>query len=140
MTPNIRERSSEPTRSQNQISITGFQFKDTEFVRDMETKYPEMTNEFKQIIAEQYELFLEKQSGYGPDNISLSTSLETDAEVRLSLMGLWFRMFDKYQRLKQLIVLNVANVLNDEATYDTWRDLSNYGIIAQIVERRKWGR
>ena len=51
-------------------------------------------------------LFCKKQLNYGPNNISLGTECKNDDDVRLSLQGLWFRMNDKINRLKQLVLLN----------------------------------
>ena len=70
-------------------------------VEQMEKEWPEMTGEFKRLQREQYELFCRKQHDYGPGNISVGTQLQTEADVKLSLTGLWFRMNDKIQRLKE---------------------------------------
>jgi hypothetical protein len=108
-------------------------------VKICEEKYPEMTAEFKKILKEQYELFCKKQMNYGPDNISVGTRLETPEEVKLSLTGLWFRMNDKINRLKQLVLLGKNDTVG-ESIQDSYSDLSVYGIIAQIVSRNKWGK
>ena len=47
-----------------------------------------------------------KQHDYGPGNISVGTMLQTPDEIKLSLTGLWFRMNDKIQRLKTLLMNN----------------------------------
>jgi len=98
-----------------------------------------MTAEFKKILKEQYELFCRKQLNYGPDNISVGTRCETHEEQLLSLTGLWFRMNDKINRLKQLVLLNKPDTVG-ESIQDSYSDLSVYGIIAQIVSRGKWGK
>lgn len=108
-------------------------------VEEMETKYPEMTKEFKKIMMEQYEIFCAKQLNYGPDNISVGTRCQEPEEIKLSLTGLWFRMGDKFNRLKQLIVLGKQDNVGESAQ-DTLQDLSVYGIIAQVVSRGKWGK
>lgn len=108
-------------------------------VKYCEEKYPETTAEFKKILREQYELFCKKQMNYGPDNISVGTRLETPDEVKLSQTGLWFRMNDKIQRLKQLVLLGKEDTVG-ESVQDTYSDLSVYGIIAQIVIKGKWGK
>jgi len=108
-------------------------------VKMCEEKYPETTAEFKKILREQYELFCKKQMNYGPDNISVGTRLETPEEVKLSQTGLWFRMNDKIQRLKQLVLLGKEDTVG-ESVQDTYSDLSVYGIICQIVVRGKWGK
>ena len=106
----------------------------------MEKEWPEMTKEFKKIQKEQYELFLHKQHDYGPGNISVGTQLQTPEEVKLSLTGLWFRMNDKLQRVKTLLMGDKESVVKDEPLEDAYLDVSNYGIMATIVGRDKWGK
>lgn len=108
-------------------------------IKACEERYPETTAEFKRILKEQYELFCKKQMNYGPDNISVGTRLETPEEIKLSQTGLWFRMNDKIQRLKQLVLLGKEDTVG-ESVQDTYSDLSVYGIIAQIVIRGKWAK
>lgn len=104
-----------------------------------ERVYPEMMQEFKNIQSEMYETFCKKQRNYGPGNISVGTSLQTKEDVKLSLTGLWFRINDKVQRLKQLVVLGQPDEVG-ESVQDTYQDLSVYGIIAQLVQRGKWAK
>ncbi len=104
-----------------------------------ETNYPEMMERFKEIQKEQYKLFASKQKNYGPGNISLGTSLTNDEDIRLSLMGLFFRINDKIQRIKRLIVFNHADEVG-ESVMDTYQDLSIYSVIAQLVKEGKWGK
>ena len=115
---------------------------DTELtvVEKMEREWPEMTKEFKKIQQEQYELFLHKQHDYGPGNISVGSQLQTPEEVKLSLTGLWFRMNDKIQRLKTLLMGDREAAVNGEPMEDAFLDVSNYGIMATIVGRGKWGK
>jgi len=112
---------------------------DDKSVNFIETNYPQMAEEFKNICAEQYKLFCMKQSNYGPSNIAVGTDLKSEDDVKLSLTGLWFRMNDKIQRLKNLLILGKQDVV-DESIEDSFQDVSNYGIIAQLVSRRKWGK
>ena len=104
-----------------------------------EQQYPEMMEEYKRIMWEQYETFCKKQRNYGPGNISVGTNLESDDDIKLSLVGLWFRKNDKIQRLKQLVVLGQPDEVG-ENIQDTYEDLSVYGIISQIVQRKKWAK
>ena len=106
----------------------------------MELEWPEMTEEFKKIQREQYELFLHKQHDYGPGNISVGTQLQTPEEVKLSLTGLWFRINDKCQRLKTLLMGDRESAVNGEPIEDAFLDVSNYGIMATIVKNGKWGK
>ena len=104
-----------------------------------ETNYPQTCAEFKSIMEEQYLLFCQKQMNYGPSNIAVGTQLQSADDVKLSLTGLWFRCNDKINRLKQLVVLNVAYQVG-ESIEDTYKDLSVYNIIAQIVSKKIWGK
>ena len=110
-----------------------------EAVKYCQENYPETCDEFLNIMADQYVLFCKKQKNYGPGNISVGTNLESDDDVKLSLTGLWFRMNDKIQRLKQLIVLGHRDEVGEPET-DTFQDLSIYGVIAQIVSSKVWGK
>jgi len=105
----------------------------------MEKEYPEMTRRFKELQNEQYILFCRKQHDYGSTNISVGTNLETKDEIKLSLTGLWFRMNDKIQRLKNLLMKDRKNAV-DEPMEDAFLDLSNYGIMATLVKEQKWGK
>ena len=109
-------------------------------IEKMEEEWPEMTQEFKKIQREQYELFLHKQHDYGPGNISVGTQLQTTEEIKLSLTGLWFRMNDKLQRVKTLLMNDRDSAVKDEPLEDAYLDVSNYGIMATIVGRDKWGK
>ena len=106
----------------------------------MESEWPEMTKEFKRLQREQYTLFCHKQHDYGPGNISVGTQLQTEEEVHLSLTGMWFRMNDKIQRLKTLLMGNKTNAVDGEPMEDAYLDVSNYGIMATIVKNGKWGK
>ena len=114
--------------------------RDYDVVEQMEKEWPEMTAEFKKLQKQQYELFLHKQHDYGPGNISVGTMLQTPEEVKLSLTGLWFRMNDKLQRVKTLLMNNRESAVKDEPLEDAYLYVSNYGIMATIVSRGKWGK
>ena len=114
--------------------------RDYDVIEQMEKEWPEMTKEFKNIQRQQYELFLHKQHDYGPGNISVGTQLQTPEEIKLSLTGLWFRMNDKLQRIKTLLLGDKLNAVTDEPLEDAYLDVSNYGIMATIVNRGKWGK
>jgi hypothetical protein len=108
-------------------------------VRQMEDKFPVMTAEFKRIQQAQYELFCAKQSNYGPDNISMGSTLEKEEDRKLSLQGLFFRINDKINRYKQMIMFGSKDAVG-ESLDDTFKDISVYGIIAQLVQSGKWGK
>jgi hypothetical protein len=109
-------------------------------VLDFEIEYPELAEGFKVIQKEQYELFAKKMLSYGLGNIAMGSNLETKEDINLSLTAIWIRSMDKMQRLKQLILLNKNNSLENEPVEDAYVDLSNYSIIALLVKAGKWKR
>ena len=113
--------------------------KQSDVVTEMEKKFPVMTAEFKRIQQAQYELFCAKQSNYGPDNISMGSNLEREEDRKLSLQGLFFRLNDKINRYKQMIMFGSKDAVG-ESLDDTFKDISVYGIIAQLVQSGKWGK
>jgi len=112
--------------------------KDMSAIDYIQYKYPETARSFQDFQFAQWELFCKKQKDYGPSNISVGTNLETDEEVKLALTGLWFRMNDKMQRFKQIVLHNQDP--ENESLMDTFMDLANYSIIAQLVSERSWGK
>ena len=114
-----------------------FTKEDDEAVKWCEDNYKELTDEYKKIMMEQYIMFCKKHRNYGTGNINVGTNLETDGDVKLALTGLWFRLNDKIQRLKNLVVLGEPDTVGESLT-DTFQDLSIYGIIAQIVQHKKF--
>ena len=89
-------------------------------------------------MEEQFELFCKKHLDYGMGNISQGTNLETPEEKKFALSGLFFRLNDKVNRWKNLLLSN--RKANNESLTDTYQDITNYGIIAQLVERGMWKR
>ena len=100
--------------------------------------YPTIYEGYTQIMAEQFELFAKKHIDYGMGNISAGTQLQNEEEVEFALSGLWYRMSDKINRWKTLIITNSSG--NNATITDTFQDITNYGIIAQLVERGMWKR
>ena len=105
----------------------------------IEKEYPETAKEFHKIQFEQWSTFCKKQMDYGPSNIAMGTALKTKDDRRLSLIGLIVRINDKVQRLMNLVVKHNRDAQN-EPVMDAFKDLSVYGIIAQIVDNGKWGK
>jgi hypothetical protein len=105
---------------------------------DFEREYPIIAENFKRIQEEDYTLFAKKMLSYGLGNISVNTQLANEAEINLSLTGIWFRTNDKMARLKQLVLLKKDNPLEDEPVEDAYKDLSVYGIISRLVKGGFW--
>jgi len=78
----------------------------------------------REVARECVELLIVKQHDYGKDNI-----------IDFGEFGVLIRANDKMARLKNL--LKGGTVPLSESVDDSWRDLSNYGIIA-LLFRRGW--
>lgn len=76
---------------------------------------------------------------YGPTNISQGTDLTKPKDVDFSLKGLFFRVNDKIQRIKQMLFYNVKDSVGEDLE-ETFGDMSNYGVIGRIILRNKWGK
>lgn len=107
-------------------------------VEILKEEYPTIYQGYNQIMNEQFELFAKKHLDYGMSNISAGTQLQNQDEIDFALTGLWYRVSDKVNRWKNLIITQRAS--QNEPLSDTYKDLANYGIIAQLVERGLWKR
>lgn len=107
-------------------------------VKMFEKTYPELSLEFAKIQKEQYELFASKMLDYGLGNIALGSDLEEQEDKDLSIMGIWLRCNDKVNRLKNIIKRKGNAFVTNEPMIDSFIDISNYGIIAQLVLKGKW--
>ena len=121
-----------PTESEGKMD-------EVDAIAHIEKEYPETSKEFHKIQFEQWSTFCKKQMDYGPSNIAMGTALKTKEDRRLSLIGLIVRINDKVQRLMNLVVKHNRDAQN-EPVMDAFKDLSVYGIIAQIVDNGKWGK
>ena len=93
------------------------------------------------LTDEQYDLFCTKQYDYGCGNITLGGDLDNDEDRMFALTALVIRMNDKVNRLKNIIVKHKGdNAVKDETYMDAFKDLSVYGVIAQLVSERVWGK
>ena len=103
-----------------------------------ETEYPELSEEYKKIGNEMYEMFARKHMDYGLNNIALGGDIiNNEADKKFSLTGLAIRLTDKISRLKNLLI-NGKNYVRGEGVEDTFIDIANYGIIGMLVGRDKW--
>ena len=110
----------------------------TSTIEIFETEYPELSEEFKKIVGEMYEMFAAKHMDYGLNNISLGGDiLNNPVDKKFSLTGLAIRLTDKVSRLRNLLV-NGKNFVKGEGIEDTFIDVANYGIIGLLVGRNKW--
>lgn len=105
-------------------------------INKFEEQYPTLSENFKKLQQEQYDLFASKMLSYGIENISLGTKLETQEQKQMSLSGIFFRVMDKVNRWKNLL-LNPKNNY-EESLKDTYRDISNYMLIAILIDNNEW--
>lgn len=82
--------------------------------------------EFLTIALENALLMDAKQKDYGSKNIS-----------GFGTFGVVVRMNDKFERLKNLFNNRRKRAIN-ESILDSFRDISNYAIIAFMVETKRW--
>lgn len=87
----------------------------------------ELEKYMAQLMVEKFNLFKKKQFSYGPNNIAA-----------LGERGIFVRMWDKLQRLKNLVWDNQPNPLQDESIEDTWGDLGIYAFMAILERQGKW--
>jgi hypothetical protein len=79
---------------------------------------------FEQVAAELLATFLKKHKDYGKGNI-----------ISIKELGITFRVSEKAERLKNLLMTN--NAPENETIDDSWTDIGVYAIIG-IMFRRGW--
>jgi hypothetical protein len=87
----------------------------------------EAAKEFATIALENILLMDRKQKDYGPHNIRKG-----------GVFGCVLRASDKFERLFNLFNQGRRKRAINESIEDTYRDISNYMIIAMMLERGKW--
>ena len=105
-------------------------------LQTLKKEYPTIYNAYREIIDEQFELFAKKHLDYGMGNVSAGTQLVNNEEVEFAMTGLWYRLSDKINRWKNMIL--TGRKAQNETLIDTFQDITNYGIIAQLVQTDKW--
>jgi len=102
----------------------------------LKKEYPTIYNAYKDIADEQFELFAKKHLDYGMGNVAAGTQLANSDEKEFAMTGLWYRLSDKINRWKNMIIS--GRKAQNETLIDTFQDVTNYGIIAQLVKRGLW--
>ena len=102
----------------------------------LKNEYPTIYNAYQEVVEEQFELFARKHLDYGMHNVSAGTNLENSDEIEFAMTGLWYRLSDKINRWKNMIIS--GRKAQNETLIDTFQDVTNYGIIAQLVKRGLW--
>ena len=132
------ERAKGYTKEHTKQWIDSIKGEKDEAITYIEEHYPETAKEFQRLQFEQWQLFCKKQMDYGPSNISMGTGVGEAVNIKLATTALIVRINDKVQRLLNLVVTHNREAQN-EPVEDAFKDLSVYGIIAQIVKNGKWG-
>ncbi len=83
--------------------------------------------EFLRVAMANAILMDRKQQDYGPGNIS-----------SFGMFGVVVRMNDKMERLKTLLGKGKRRRASNEPITDTFRDISNYGSIALMLDLERW--
>jgi hypothetical protein len=85
-----------------------------------------MGKEILKVSLSNVQLFDKKQLDYGSGNIAV-----------FGEFGVLVRCNDKIERLKNLFKKQQVGPSN-EAVYDSWLDLANYGLIGYLCNKRIW--
>jgi hypothetical protein len=129
-----QEKEKNPVKTYFYAEVTGSDY--VQSVTDSFTEPNDPRYESFQIAQErQFEIFKIKDSKYGRANIIEEYG---DEETKDSLRGIWFRMRDKLNRIKNLIEDPNLDSNSDESIIDTLDDLSNYCNIAIMVKKQTW--
>ena len=105
-------------------------------IKILKKEYPVIYTTYKEIIDEQFELFAKKHLDYGMGNVSAGTQLINNEEKEFAMTGLWYRLSDKINRWKNMIL--TGRKAQNETLIDTFQDITNYAIICQMVFKDKW--
>ena len=111
-----------------------------EIKKTVEADYPQTCAMLKNLLEEEYKLFIQKQYDYGPGNISVGQDVSKPEGQVVAKTGLVFRIHDKVQRLINLIIVKRTADAANEPVVDAWKDSSLYCKIAQIVDNGTWGK
>ena len=102
----------------------------------LQKEYPTIYEAYAEIAEEQFELFAKKHLDYGMGNVAAGTQLVNQEETDFAMTGLWYRLSDKINRWKNIIL--TGRKTQNETLIDTFQDITNYGIISQIVFKDQW--
>ena len=101
--------------------------------------YPETEQDLQKVLNKMYLTFCKKQFDYGPGNIAMGTSLKTEEEINMALLGIIVRLNDKINRLVNLSTKHNFEAKN-EPIEDAFLDTAIYAAMALIVKNQKWGK
>ena len=102
--------------------------KGVEIISNPRTSHGEFAHAVRQQALSNTDLLLAKHADYGPKNIAQAPGG--------ALNGLRVRMHDKLARINHLI--DTGATPENESLADSFMDLANYALIAQLVLRGEW--
>jgi hypothetical protein len=106
-----------------------------------ESKCPQQTKAFMEVVMKMYRVHLKKNADYSPANI-----------LGTGTLGVIVRMWDKMARIMNLSGFNLklestvefnpalARIAENEPLEDSFWDMAVYSIIRILVGRDKWGK
>jgi len=97
---------------------------------------PKLVENMINVLNEQLYLLARKNMDYGLYNVTGGKEVTSEEEWKFALTGIWHRVNDKVNRWKNLVI-NGNNAVN-ESILDTFQDIANYAIIAQLITRGLW--
>lgn len=110
-------------------------------IKNVKKELPITCEEFVELTKTLYDIFVKKQAMYGPDNISLGGDMTNEKDRKMALLGVWFRMNDKIQRIQNILKKDFSDEdIEFEPLEDSYIDLANYAIISLLVKREIWGK
>ena len=89
----------------------------------------EMGCEMIKVALDCLHLFDQKQQDYGSTNISASGEI-----------GIAVRLQDKASRMRHILIKEMRGEtgVNNEALFDTYQDVANYGMIGMLLNKKIW--
>jgi hypothetical protein len=110
-------------------------------IKKVKEDLPITVENFEKVTNTLFSIFLSKQAMYGPDNISLGGDMTDEKDRKMALLGVWFRMNDKIQRIQNILKKDFNDdEVEFEPLEDSYIDLANYAIISLLVKREIWGK
>jgi hypothetical protein len=110
-------------------------------IKKVKEDLPITVENFEKVTNTLFSIFLAKQAMYGPDNISLGGDMTDEKDRKMALLGVWFRMNDKIQRIQNILKKDFNDdEVEFEPLEDSYIDLANYAIISLLVKREIWGK
>lgn len=110
---------------------------DDELISRFAETYPNLCKSLEDLQYENFVMMSGKTLDYGMNNIKQGGDIENAEDRKIMLMAIWFRMNEKLQRIRNIIFKDNQNTTY-EPMIDSFKDISNFGLIAELVYNKKW--